>query len=173
MTSILENHYVYDRNLNLIICQIIFGQGWREVAGSVGVRVLSFKTYIELSSQSVSQPTQTQWGNLISKTKLDFPIKNYLCIFVLFYQRHCLCVECVCMVRLGMECMIIFWYFDYHFENCLHTYYPLIFAVFTFTTQSVNTGVYFLVLFIPACCWAAELLCTTCSPSWTEFREWM
>ena len=28
MTSILENHYVYDRNLNLIICQIIFGQGW-------------------------------------------------------------------------------------------------------------------------------------------------
>ena len=31
MTSILENHYVYDRNLNLIICQIIFGQGWREV----------------------------------------------------------------------------------------------------------------------------------------------
>ena len=44
-----------------------------------------------------------------------------------------------------MECMIIFWYFDYYFENCLPTYYPLIFAVFTFTTQSVNTGVYFLV----------------------------
>ena len=131
---------------------------------------------------SVSQSTQTQWGNLISKTKLDFAIKNYLCIFVLFYQKHCLYVECVCMVRLGMECMIIFWYFDYHFENCLHTYYPLIFAVFTFTTQSVNTGVYFLVLFIPACCWA-ELLCSAqlvllvelnlgneCSKQWKTFK---